>query len=241
MNIIKLNAINSTNDYLKELCSVQHLDNYTVVVAEHQTAGKGQMGAIWMVEAGKNLTFSILVKNLLTDITAIFDLNAAVAVSITDALEALNIANVFIKWPNDILAGNKKVGGVLIENTIKNNGEISSVVGIGLNVNQTDFTGLPKASSLTVAGGVEYNKEDIMVSIVENLKRNTAVLKNESDTIWTKYHNKLYKKGIPMPFEGRGQKFMGIILGVTAQGSLKVRLEDDTIAHYQVKEVQLLY
>lgn len=150
MNIIKLSAINSTNDYLKKLSAGQYLENFTVVVAEHQTAGKGQMGAKWSVVPGKNLTFSVLIKDLLLEINEIFNLNAAVAISITETLESFNIPDICIKWPNDILAGNKKIGGVLIENSIKNNGEIFSIVGIGLNINQLDFENLPKASSLAV-------------------------------------------------------------------------------------------
>src|SRR5690606_24980837 len=133
------------------------------------------MGSKWDVQPGKNLTFSVLVKDLLLGINEIFNLNAAVAVSIIEALEENNVKELAIKWPNDILAGNKKIGGVLIENSIKNNGEIFSVVGIGLNVNQTDFEGLPKASSVAVVTGYEQDKTTLLRGIVENLKRNVEI------------------------------------------------------------------
>lgn len=242
MNIIKLNAINSTNDYLKGLSSTQYIENFTIVVAENQTDGKGQMGATWQVEAGKNLTFSVLVKDLLLEINEIFSLNAAVAVSVIEGLEQFNIRNLSIKWPNDILAGNKKVGGILIENSIKNDGEIFSVVGIGLNVNQKDFSLLPKASSLSIETGKEYDKDAVMAGIVENLKRNVAALLNKNTgVIWNSYLQKLYKKGIPMPFEKENQKFMGIIKGVSKCGMLEVLLEDDSVTNFNIKEVQMLY
>jgi len=242
MNIIKLNAINSTNDYLKELMQAQYLDNFTIVAAAHQTQGRGQMGSEWNVEAGKNLTFSILIKDLLLDISGIFNLNAATAVSIAEALDAFHIADICIKWPNDILAGNKKLGGILIENSIKNNGEIFSVVGIGLNVNQQGFDGLPKAGSLLSVTGREYDIDGLLTAIAENLKRNTAALRNgQADAIWEKYHKKLYKKNTPMPFEKSGKKFMGIIKGVTRQGHLEVLLQDDSVAFFNIKEVQMLY
>lgn len=242
MNIIKLSATNSTNDYLKKLLHTQHVENFTVVTAEHQTAGRGQMGSVWEVEKGKNLTFSVLIKDLLVDVTAIFNLNAAVAISVVQALESFSLPGLSIKWPNDILAGNKKIGGILIENSIKNNGEIYSIAGIGLNINQNDFSGLPKASSLTVLTGKEYNKDVILDSIVATLKRNIAALINhESKRLWDVYHNYLYKKGLPMPFESRGKKFMGIIQGVTNGGNLEILLEDDTITSFGIKEVQLLY
>lgn len=242
MNIIKLSAINSTNDYLKGLTATQFVENFTIVVTENQTGGRGQMGAKWDVEPGKNLTFSVLIKDLLLGINEIFNLNAAVAVSVIEGLESFNISNLSIKWPNDILAGNKKIGGILIENSIKNNGEIFSVVGIGLNVNQKDFDGLPKASSLSIITGVEHDKDAVMAGIVGNLKRNVAaVLNKDTSLIWNKYHNKLYKIGMPMPFEKENQKFMGIIRGVSKCGTLEVQLADDSIASFSIKEVQLLY
>lgn len=242
MNIIKLSAINSTNDYLKKLLNTQHVENYTVVVAEHQTAGRGQMGSEWQVESGKNLTFSILIKDLLLDVTAIFNLNAAVAVSVVQALETFSIPGLAIKWPNDILAGNKKIGGILIENNIKSDGEIFSIAGIGLNVNQVNFDGLPKASSLKLVANKDFDKDAVLNAIIITLRRNIAALINkDSKPLWDAYHRMLFKKGMPMPFESRGKKFMGIIRGVTGNGNLEVLLEDDTVALYSIKEVQLLY
>ena len=108
MNIIKLDATPSTNDFLKALLTNQFVENFTVVTAENQTSGRGQMGAKWEVESGKNLTFSVLVKDVLTEINSIFHLNVLVAVSIIEALEHFNIPNLAIKWPNDILAEHKR-------------------------------------------------------------------------------------------------------------------------------------
>lgn len=242
MNIIKLNAINSTNDYLKKLLQEQHVENFTVVVAEHQTAGRGQMGSEWNSQPGKNLTFTVLIKDLLLDVNSIFNLNAAVAVSVVQALESLSVKGLAIKWPNDILAGNKKIGGILIENSIKNNGEIFSIAGIGLNINQTDFEGLPKASSLKLVMGSEFDKNTVLNAIINFLRRNIAALINgNSKALWETYQRLLFKKGMPMPFESRGKMFMGIIKGVTATGNLEVMLEDDTVASYSIKEVQMLY
>lgn len=242
MNIIKLSAINSTNDYLKQLLAKQYVENFTIVVAEHQTAGRGQMGAEWNVEAGKNLTFSVLIKDLLPDANAIFLLNAAVAISCVQALETFAIPNIAIKWPNDILAGNKKIGGILVENSIKSHGEIYSVVGIGINVNQENFGNLSKASSLFKITGNQFNVENLMLAVAEHLRRNVAALLNaRHDDVWQQYHEKLYKKNVPMPFEKDGHRFMGIIKEVSRNGKLQVLLEDDSIAEYGIKEVQLLY
>ncbi|ESU25251.1 biotin--acetyl-CoA-carboxylase ligase [Flavobacterium enshiense DK69] len=243
MNIIKLDATPSTNDYLKALLTKQFVENFTVVTTENQTLGRGQMGAVWEVETGKNLTFSVLVKDVLPDINTIFHLNVLVAVCLTEVLEELKIPNIAIKWPNDILADNKKIAGILIENSLKSGGEIVSVVGIGLNVNQKNFDGLPKAGSLFGIVNREFDKDAILISIVETLKRSVALLQNKDyGLFWEKYNQRLFKKGLPMPFEDKdGLRFMGIIQGVTANGKLEVLLEDDSIKTFEIKEIQMLY
>lgn len=243
MNIIKLDATTSTNDFLKDLLTKQFVENFTVVVAEHQTNGKGQMGAVWNVESGKNLTFSVLVRDLLLDVQAIFHLNVAVAVSIIEGLNTFNIGGMSIKWPNDILADAKKIGGILIENSIKRNGEIFSIVGIGLNVNQENFENLPKAGSLLGITGRVFDKEAVMLAILENLRRNLSLLRTkEYERLWKSYDSCLFKKGIPMPFEANdGSHFMGIIQGVTPNGKLEVLLENDAVKTFDIKEVKLLY
>lgn len=243
MDIIKLDATPSTNDFLKALLTNQYVENFTVVTAENQTSGRGQMGAKWEVESGKNLTFSVLIKDVLTEITSIFHLNVLVAVSIAEALQHHNIPNLAIKWPNDILAENKKIAGVLIENSLKSNGEIYSIVGIGLNVNQKNFNDLPKATSLSCVVNHDFNKDAVLASVIQNLKRNVALLQiGEYDKFWQAYNQKLFKKGFPMPFEDTaGIRFMGIIQGVTSNGRLEVMLEDDSLKTFDIKEIQMLY
>ncbi|MET0760125.1 MAG: biotin--[acetyl-CoA-carboxylase] ligase [Flavobacterium sp.] len=243
MKLIKLDAIDSTNDFLKSLAGSQIVENYTVVTAENQIKGKGQMGAKWVSETGKNLIMSILIKDLLLDVNQIYNLNVAVSLSVISALENFAIPKLSIKWPNDIMSDNKKIGGILIENSIKTNGEIISIVGIGLNVNQINFDELPKASSLSVIMGTNFDKEEVLFKIVENLKINVAkLLNNQSEKLWRDYNFNLFKKGIPMPFESQnGDKFMGIIQDVNDFGRLQILLEDDSIVTFGVKEIQMLY
>src|SRR5690606_36825902 len=148
MTVIKLNATASTNDYLRNLCTVQSLENYTTVTTEIQTQGKGQRGNKWISEPHKNLIFSILIKDSLPKDSSVFDLNIAISTAIITALERFEIPKISVKWPNDILADGKKIAGILIENSFSGQHAFFSIVGIGLNVNQTDFDGFPKASSL---------------------------------------------------------------------------------------------
>lgn len=242
MKLIKLDAIDSTNEFLKGISTQQDLENFTVVTAENQTNGKGQMGAVWNSEVGKNLIMSVLVKDYLEDINTIFNLNIAIAMAVIATLKKNTIPDLSIKWPNDILSANKKIGGILIENSIKSDGTILSVVGLGLNVNQTNFEGLPKASSLAVIAGHEFDKEMLLFEIVANIEKNIAESKYNLNSLREQFINSLFKKDIPMPFTNqKEERFMGIIQGISPIGRLQVLLADDSIAEFDIKEIQMLY
>ena len=243
MKIIKLDAIDSTNDFLKNLSNQNETLNFTIVTAETQTKGKGQMGSKWISESGKNLIVSILEKEVLQNINQIFDLNVVVAVSILQAIETFKIKNLSIKWPNDIMAGNKKIGGILIENVIKPNNIIYSIIGFGLNVNQTNFDDLPNASSLKNIANKTFEKELILIKIVEFLEKNINILKNnQQNQLWELYNKLLYKKDKIMAFEDQNnEKFMGIIQKVTPSGKLVLLKETDILQEYDVKEIKMLY
>src|SRR6476646_7284659 len=189
MAVVKRDATPSTNDFLKEMAASQEVENFTVVTAETQTRGRGQMGATWTSEPGKNLIMSILIKGL-DGAAGIFNLNVAIALAVLEALDKHDIPELSVKWPNDIMAGNKKVAGILIENTIKNDGRICSVVGIGLNVNQTDFTLLPKASSLAVATQSEFDRDMLLSGIVDKIKSKVCFLESHAEVLWDVYHQR---------------------------------------------------
>lgn len=242
MPLVKLDATPSTNDYLKEMVASERVENFTVVTAENQTQGRGQMGASWVSEKGKNLIMSMLIKDSLIDIRQIFNLNIAVALAIIEALEKHDISQLSIKWPNDIMAGDKKVGGILIENSLKSDGTIVSIAGIGLNINQQDFSQLPKASSLYVASGRLFDKAELLEKITQNIVRNVDFIKEHNDVLWQIYLSKLFKRDVPMPFEdASGNRFMGVIKSVNSDGKLELLLEDDSLKAFGIKEIQMLY
>lgn len=242
MKLIKLDAIDSTNDFLKSLASKDEPDNFTVVTAENQTKGKGQMGSKWQSESGKNLVMSVLVKDFLYNNEEVFNLSVIVSLAVINALKTLNIPKLSIKWPNDIMSYNKKVGGILIENTLKSDGRIVSVVGIGLNVNQTNFDHLPNASSLAVICNAEFDKNVLPFLIVEKIKENIESWEDDSADVWKEYFNSLFRKGVPMPFKNlKNENFMGIIQGVSPIGKIQILLEDDSVSEFEIKEVQMLY
>lgn len=243
MNIIKLNAIDSTSSFLKDLLRQQYVENFTTVIAENQIKGRGQVGNIWISERGKNLTFSVLVKDSIVDINAVFILNTIVSISLVRALEKFKINKLVIKWPNDILSENKKIAGILIENIFKGNNEIISIVGIGLNVNQMQFDNLPQASSLAILNNISFDKELLLEEILNQIKFHiTQLINNVKFDFWEEYHNLLFKKNIPSVFEDvRKQQFQGIIRGVTKFGKLIIQLEDDSIKEFNIKEVKMLF
>ena len=243
MRIIKLDAIDSTNHFLKALSVQESCENFTVVSSESQTEGKGQRGSGWVSEVGKNLTFSVLYNQRVEGITSLFTLNVIIALSIVEALKSVSNLNFVIKWPNDILAENKKIGGILIENTFKNSGEVQSIIGIGLNVNQSQFENLPQASSLFLLENKTFNKDSILISIVNQLKYNLKQLPVLGEThFWNAYHQILFKKNVVSAFESvDGNRFVGKIQEVTQEGKLVVLLEDDSVQFFDVKEVKMLY
>ncbi|MGQ7944743.1 biotin--[acetyl-CoA-carboxylase] ligase [Flavobacterium sp. WC2509] len=242
MKLIKLDAIDSTNDFLKGISNKQEVQNFTVVTAENQMKGKGQMGSKWDSESGKNLIMSVLVKGFLFDNEAVFDLNIVISLAVIRVLKKYNIPELSIKWPNDIMSANKKIGGILIENSIKGDGTITSIVGLGLNVNQADFQNLPRASSLALICNTTFDKEEILFTIVSEMEEIITDYASKSSVLWEEYVSELFRIGIPTAFTDENQNnFMGIIKGVSNIGKLQILLEDDSVCEYNLKEVQMLY
>lgn len=239
---IKLNAIDSTNDYLKKMAQLDSTKTFTFVTAEHQTKGKGQMGATWQSELGKNLTMSVLIKDSLILSTTLFDMNVLISCSLLQVLFAYGISNCSVKWPNDIMADSKKVAGVLIENVFKADGKVHSIIGVGLNVNQMHFEHLPQATSMKHVLNQDIDLDEIANAIVMRIRYNWEKMNPNDDTFWKFYHHNLFKKLVPMTFEdNNGNRFMGIIKEVSRDGKLVVNDEDNTVRFYDLKQIKLLY
>lgn len=244
MHIIKLNAIDSTNSFLRRLSAAQNLDDYTVVVTKHQTKGRGQMGTLWESEEAKNLTFSAFKDVSFIDVQHHFYISIVVALSVFEALNQFDIKKLKIKWPNDILSDNKKIAGILIENVIKQNQLQASIIGVGINVNQTNFENLPQASSLNLLSGRVFNVEEILDAIVKRLKVNFESLTNKEgyEILKMRYESHLFRKNKPSTFKNvEGEMFSGFIKGISDYGNLKVLLEDDILKLYDLKEISLMY
>lgn len=242
MKLVKLNAINSTNAFLKDLVKESSTENWTTVVTENQTAGKGQFQNKWQSEAGKNLTFSVLCEFKNLAVANSFYINCAVSLAIYNVL-AHEIPNkLTVKWPNDIMAGSKKICGILIENTVSKDKIIRSIIGVGLNVNQAAFVDLRNASSLKMITGNIFDKEKLLFKIVDELKGQIHYLENEAlHQIKKAYEQNLYKINAPSMYKDAfGNLFMGKILGINQQGKLLVELENETVKTFDLKEIKFL-
>ncbi|MEO6347132.1 MAG: biotin--[acetyl-CoA-carboxylase] ligase [Aquaticitalea sp.] len=243
MRIIKLDAIDSTNSFLRQLSVKERIEDYTVVMTDYQTHGRGQMGTKWASEQSKNLMVSVFKEVTALTVEKNFYISMVVSLSILKALESLQIKKLKIKWPNDILSDNKKVAGVLIENVIKQNQLQASIIGIGLNVNQTEFRDLPNATSLLLLLGKVFDLEEVVHELLKQLRLHFQLLENgQLNRLKAAYEINLFRKDKPSTFKNvYDELFIGIILGITASGNLKVQIEDGIIKEYHLKEITLLY
>jgi BirA family biotin operon repressor/biotin-[acetyl-CoA-carboxylase] ligase len=241
--MIKLDATDSTNTYLKNAMLSEVLDDFTIVVAREQLKGRGQMGAKWQSEPGKNLTFSVLKKNINLPVKSQFLLNIAVSMAVYKTLKTLQIPDLSIKWPNDILSGPSKICGILIENVVLRQNILSAVIGIGLNVNQQLFEDLPNVTSIKLLMGKTTPLDEVLEALVANmLEIFTAYRGLEVSDVKQSYEGLLFRKDKPSTFrDTENMMFMGFIRGISDEGKLKIELEDAVLREYDFKELQLLY
>ena len=242
MNIIKLDAIDSTNNYLKKIILNEGVNDYTVVTAKFQTQGKGQLGTEWGSEHSKNLICSVYKKEINIKVQDQFVISALVSLALIKTLRKVNLSNMHIKWPNDIMSDNKKICGILIENIVKENYIKDTVIGIGLNVNQTIFNNLPNAASIKNLIGTTCSIDEILKDLVKNVKYYFNELdKSSINSIFKKYEDALFRINKPSTFKNsKGEVFSGYIKGVSRSGKLNVMLEDNLVESYDLKEISML-
>ena len=242
MPMIKLDATDSTNEFLKNLLKETDLVDYTTIWAEYQSKGKGQRDKTWQSDKGKNLIISILKEHTGVSAHTQFHVNIAVTLGLLNTLQAFNIPDLSIKWPNDILSGRQKICGILIENSIKNNVLARSIIGIGLNVNQEVFDGLPYATSLRGVTGKEYDRDIVFYQLLEAIKRELsytdhADIKRQKEN----YEALLFHKGKRIPIRINDTIKDAIVQGISDSGALELAWEDGGTGVYAHGEVQWLY
>jgi BirA family biotin operon repressor/biotin-[acetyl-CoA-carboxylase] ligase len=243
IELIHIVETKSTNNYAKKLYFEKKYNSDFCVVAHHQSAGKGQLGATWETQAGKNLTFSFVLQNLNLAVKDQFKLSALVSLNFVEALQKLNLHKVKLKWPNDIIIDHYKVAGILIETIIREQVIKSVIVGIGLNVNQLEFNSIPKASSLKKITGINYHLDEVLQYILKEMEKLPMQLKSLNiSNILNAYHGLLFRKNRVSMFRlQNGNIAPGIIQGVQENGLLQVLFEDERLELFDVKEIKLIY
>ncbi len=243
MQLIKLSATDSTNSHLKRLSQEKTLENFTVVVADHQTAGRGQQGNTWLSEAGKNLMMSVFVKEIDYKKNELAFLSMAVSLSVFQTLRYFALQDLTIKWPNDILSGKKKVAGILIENMFYKDHKTNSIIGIGININQQKYDQLSTASSIKLLTGKQNAVDEVLDKELLFLDKYISdFLNGKAKQLHEEYESYLFRKNKPSTFEDiEGKRFSGIIAGVNTEGKLVVVLEDNIQKQFNQKEIKLLF
>ena len=243
MRIIKVNATNSTNEFARELYRGNTSFEPVCVVAHEQTKGRGQRGSGWQSNAGENLTFSVLYPKIRVNVNHQFLMSATVSLAIIKVLKKFNVPGLKVKWPNDIMSARYKISGILIENILKNNEIAASVIGVGLNVNQTDFPGLPQASSLKLATGNNFNLDELLKRITDEFEEKITEITAKAETsILEEYAKNLFRKDQVSTFQLPDATFLtGIIRGVTTSGRLNIEIEDSIFKTFDLKEIKLMY
>lgn len=258
----RLDELPSTNDWAAEFIASQQKDatktrppEGTVVRAANQTAGKGQLGSHWHSQAGENLLLSIILYPNWLPVQKQFYLSMSVALALRDLVaehlvptalganhyvKELPSTPTQIKWPNDIYIGNKKTAGILIQNSLSGNTIQSSIIGIGLNINQLEFpTELPHATSLAQSYGVLFDPDHVAELLFGCLERRYLQLKaGRFSDIKADYEGYLWRRGAPTRFvrQANGSLFEGVVNGVDEMGNLLVQTENG-INSFEVKEI----
>lgn len=235
-------AVSSTNSALIELSREDSIPEGALITASGQTEGRGQRGNTWLSEPGKNLTLSLLFRPVFLTAERQFDINLAFSLAARDAIaEFLPKKNITVKWPNDIYIENKKVAGILIENSMHGQNLSTSVFGIGINVNQKDFGTLTKPTSVSLEANQDFNLEDVLEKICMHTEARYLQLRSgKQGELKILYEKHLYRKDEVTRFVAEDIPFSGIIKGVSENGALIIEEESGSKTYFHPKEIIFL-
>ena len=238
--IIKLNATTSTNDYLKKRYKSGKVLDGDLVWTENQTSGRGQLNKKWISEPFKSLTFSVY-KQFNGLLIKPFKFNAVVCLGIIYSLKKLSIPGLSIKWPNDILSENKKIGGILIENFFNRSKIKASVIGVGLNLNQEKFEKLPKATSLKIITGKKWSSKIILDALVPLLEEYLFMFDFQDSSILDQYQKILWKRNKTILFDMDGKLYKGKLKGVDESGMIILQDQEKMIRKFNNSQISIQY
>lgn len=244
-NLIYLPSCHSTNDIAHEIIQNKQGFDGTIVITDNQTAGRGQRGNSWEAQPNQNITFSVILKPNFLIPTQQFQLNMAVSLAVKEFLSVYLPSEKFsnqlkIKWPNDLYFGNKKIGGILIENSISASSINNSIIGIGLNINQLGFNDNKATSIRAILNSNEISLQKMIEELCEFLEKYYLQLKNGGQILQKKmYLENLFWINETHQFTAFGEDFSGTIKGINEVGMLEIEV-NNTIRTFGFKEVSFL-
>ena len=244
MNFLLLEQVDSTNSYVS--LHAAELDDMTMVIADAQTAGRGQRGNSWESRPGLNLTFTLLFRPKGIAPREQFAISEATALAIADFLNDACI-DARVKWPNDIYVDDSKISGILIEHSVTSTAIEHTRIGVGLNINQTEFmSDAPNPVSLSMLTGQAYDISRVAAAVGSHLERRLAQTSTSEgrDAIHSEFKRRLWRgDGNPHPFRLRdsGRDFAGIIADVEPDGHILILdAENLQTSRFAFKEVEFL-
>lgn len=234
---VYLPTCQSTNDEAALLLRQESVAEGTVITTDYQAAGRGQRGNQWLTQPNENLTFSIILKPNFLTASEQFSLNVAVSLGVFDTLELFLGEGLKIKWPNDLYFKNQKLGGILIENSLQGSRLETSIMGIGLNVNQIDFENL-NATSLRRLIGKTFELPELLEELLVKLEENYLLLRNgHYNRLKMRYLHNLFRYQEQHLFQDAQQRtFRGTIMGINETGKLAINVENK-LCYFDFKEI----
>ncbi len=237
-----LPSCHSTNDIAGQMIQSENMVfEGTVIITDNQTAGRGQRGNTWEASSGENLTFSLILKPNFLKASDQFQLNVAVSLGVFVFLSEFIDENLSVKWSNDIYFGDKKIGGILIENSLQGYQIGHSIIGIGLNINQTEFINGRATSLRKIAQNpLKYDLSELLKKLLENIEINYLKIKNDDyESLKTRYLANLYRFEEYHYFRKNGRQFLGQITGIDETGKLGIET-DGNVIYFDFKEVEFV-
>jgi BirA family biotin operon repressor/biotin-[acetyl-CoA-carboxylase] ligase len=239
--LLAYRTVGSTNSILKEMLKNEKPDEFTAIMADYQEKGRGQMGNSWVSDEGENILMSLILYPEFLAIENHFYISKCISVSIVDFCHDLGLETK-IKWPNDIYCGHKKLAGILIENAIMGATISNSIVGIGLNVNQTLFPQwLPNPTSLEKELRKSFNVVELSKLLLTKIEHFYKLLqKHKLEQIDDTYFKHLDAFNTLAKYKDVDGEFEGRIIHVAADGELQVEKHNGSVHTYMFKEIEFL-
>lgn len=237
--VIRLQRVDSSNNYARQLLHDKMPIEGTVIIANEQTSGRGQRSNSWVTEADKNLTCSYILRPAFLAAKDQFMLSAAVALAVFDTIsELLPKRNIKIKWPNDLLVGKKKIAGILIENSLRGMNLENSIIGIGLNVNQIDFPVELNATSIQLESQQNINIDDVLNSLSTQLEKYyLQIREGRFEDVLKSLNNNLFGIRQSLSLIINGTEETVTVVGIHDTGELVLERADGTLSKHQHHEI----